>query len=417
MTVADVTAKARQLYRGEALAPMVRASTTPLRILALDYGADFVYTEELVDRCLIESIRVENKRLGTIDYVKDTSKMSKKQLKRLGERPALILRIDRHREGGKLVCQLGSGEPDLALAAALHVHQDVDAIDVNMGCPKKFSVSGGMGSALLKDIPRACRIISTLTDALTPLGVPVSAKIRLLNDVQSTVDLVTALVEAGAKAVAIHGRRVGDESTTPADWKTLQEVVKQCTNSLSVPILVNGDFYTRDEWVDFQQRSSAAGVLLARPALYNASIFCKPPTDSDAKHSYNSPLLLDKTKVAQDYIRQCVRYDMHHKNVKYVICEMMSNRRNPPARVPCMLMSFPGGQTINKTCDCHDLKSICKLWGVDYEANLPQEPAAEEAMPAGEHKYLDSYFLKDERDASASETVPEPEAKRVRVES
>ena len=56
----SLTEKAAALYKGEALAPMVRASTTPLRTLALQYGADFVYTEELVDRSLSDTTRVEN---------------------------------------------------------------------------------------------------------------------------------------------------------------------------------------------------------------------------------------------------------------------------------------------------------------------------------------------------------------------
>ena len=63
------------------------------------------------------------------------SKLSKKQRRRLllDGGPALLLRIDRKVEGGKLVCQIGSGEPELAVKAAMHVHRDVDAIDVNMG--------------------------------------------------------------------------------------------------------------------------------------------------------------------------------------------------------------------------------------------------------------------------------------------
>jgi hypothetical protein len=122
-------------YCGEALAPMVRASTIPLRILALQYGADFCYTEELVDRSITETVRVENKRLGTIDYLKDTSNVSAKVQRRLAREggPPLLLRIDPQREAGKLACQIGSGEPELALAAALHVHKDVSSIDVNMG--------------------------------------------------------------------------------------------------------------------------------------------------------------------------------------------------------------------------------------------------------------------------------------------
>lgn len=131
----SVEEKASALYQGAALAPMVRASTTPLRTLALKYGADWVYTEELIDRALASTVRVENAEFGTVDYLKDVSKMSPKVQRRLardGGAP-LLLRIDPSVERGKLVCQIGSGEPNLALAAALHVHRDVDGIDVNMG--------------------------------------------------------------------------------------------------------------------------------------------------------------------------------------------------------------------------------------------------------------------------------------------
>lgn len=106
----SLTEKAAALYQGEALAPMVRASTTPLRTLAINYGADFVYTEELVDRSLSSTVRMENKVLNTIDYVKDTRSLSKKVQRRLareGNAPALMLRIDPEKERGKLVCQIG----------------------------------------------------------------------------------------------------------------------------------------------------------------------------------------------------------------------------------------------------------------------------------------------------------------------
>ena len=49
------------------------------------------------------------------------------------------------------VLQIGTADPVTALQAALHMYQDIDAVDVNMGCPVKFSISGGMGSALLKE--------------------------------------------------------------------------------------------------------------------------------------------------------------------------------------------------------------------------------------------------------------------------
>lgn len=386
--------QAQSLYRGEALAPMVRASTTPLRALALEYGADFVYTEELIDRSITASIRCSSSTTDGewVDYARDVSQKSQKAMRRLlqaGEQPPLLLRIDPSIERSRLVCQIASGEPELALDAALHVHQDVAAIDINMGCPKRFSVSGGMGSALLSDPERATRIIRTLSGALP---IPVSAKIRLLKDTTSTIDFVSSLINAGAKAVAIHGRRVGDESTTPAHWDALRETVSICSSKFPrVPILVNGDFYTRQEFEDFQKATGAAGVLLGRPALYNTSIFRKPNNDGDSgPFRYDSPLLLDKTRVVQDYLRHAIKYDYHYKNVKYVISEMMSNRRTPTPRVPYLPQIFSGGQTIGKTCDCHSLEALCRVWSVNYSATHRSE-----AMPAGEHAYLDSYWASE----------------------
>ena len=278
--------KAKLLYKGLALAPMVRASTTPLRMLALQYGANFTYTEELVDRSLSQTIRVVNKELQTIDYIKDPAclpKKTKKKLKAANNRPCLILRIDPKIEAGKLVCQLGTGEPELALDAARRVIEDVDAIDVNMGCPKKFSVSGGMGSALLKDAPRAARILKTLKqELLAPLGKPLSCKIRLLETNSQTIDFVEQMIAAGADAVAIHARRVGHEATEEADWKSLEEVLKVLREEHpGFPFLVNGDFYDRDERDQLVERTKVDGVLLGRPALYNTSIFLPAVRPSD----------------------------------------------------------------------------------------------------------------------------------------
>ena len=382
-TYSSCREKAKLLYKGNALAPMVRASTTPLRMLGLQYGADFTYTEELIDRSLSQTIRVENKDLKTIDYVKDPAclpKKTKKKLKAANNRPCLILRIDPKIEAGKLVCQLGTGEPELALKAAKIVIGDVDAIDVNMGCPKKFSVSGGMGSALLKDPDRAARILRTLKqELLGPLGKPLSCKIRLLETTEQTVDYVEQMIRAGADAVAIHARRVGHESTEKADWKSLQDVLGVLRERHpDFPFLINGDFYDRTERDEFVERTKVNGILLGRPALYNTSTFLS-----------NSKPIVDKTEVVREYVKLAARYDSHYKNTKYVVCEMMSHRRTPTGRVPYLPIKFPGGQTVGKTCNCHSMQALCELWGVDYA-----KATTTNALVAGEHKYEDSYFLK-----------------------
>ena len=378
----------------EILAPMVRASTTPLRTLALSYGADLVYTEEIVDRSITTCDRVVNDELGTIDYVRKTDGMSAKVLNRLkakGEIP-VILRIAPNLEKGRLIYQIGTGEANLALPAALFVQRDVEGVDINMGCPKKFSVSGGMGSALLSDLPRACEIIKTLR---ANLNVPVSAKIRLLKDDESSVHFIRSIIKAGANAITIHAREVGDESHQSAKWDRLASVVQAVKAVESIPIIINGDLFTRNDMVSMKKRSGADGVMLARPALYNVSLFKKPAaaaTETKASYGYDSPLLESKTSVVQSYLEHSLKYAPNFKNVKYVVCEMMNNRRNPSTIVHNLPQNFIGGQTIKKVCDCKSMDEMCKLWDV----SLSISKAASSAPVGTEQRYDDRYFLDPE---------------------
>lgn len=409
--------KANELFMdSEILAPMVRASTTPLRVLALSYGADLVYTEEIIDRAITGTDRIVNHELNTIDYVKRMSSFSAKVQKRMkanGETVPVVLRIVPSVEKGKLIYQIGTGESNLALPAATMVANDVDGIDINMGCPKKFSVSGGMGSALLSDLPRACDIVKTLR---RNLNIPVSCKIRLLEDEMKTVEFVQGLVNAGANAVAIHGRMVGDESTQSARIERLVETVQilKSTGGINVPIIINGDLYTRNDMVNIKMRSGADGVMLARPALYNTSIFRKPvesrvsenndndcTSEEEARYGYDSPLLYSKTRVIQDYLTRVHRYQTHFKNAKYVICEMMNNRRAPSQLTPFLNHDFEGKQSIDMVCKCKSIDELCKVWDVNL-STLPVFTGnstfshEKECSETTLHRYDDRYFLDPE---------------------
>jgi len=156
----SIQEKAKALFQNsEILAPMVRASTTPLRTLALHYGADLVFTEEIVDRAITtKTERIHNTALDTIDYVRKLDSFSPKVQRRImaavniasdknksknnnhtmisPELP-VVLRIAHRLERGRLVYQMGTGEANLALEAAKTVYADVDGFDINMGCPKK----------------------------------------------------------------------------------------------------------------------------------------------------------------------------------------------------------------------------------------------------------------------------------------
>ena len=146
------------------LAPMVRVGTMPMRAVALDYGADLVFGEEIIDRNLHDCQRLWNEKLGTVDFTKSGK---------------LFFRVDRVKEQGRVVFQMGSADAVSALKGAREVAADVAGVDLNMGCPKAFSVSGGMGAALLRTPEIAVDILKTLK---RNLPVPITCKIRLLED-------------------------------------------------------------------------------------------------------------------------------------------------------------------------------------------------------------------------------------------
>ena len=208
----------------------------------------------------------------------------------------------------KVILQIGTADPSSALSAAKVVEADVAAIDVNMGCPRTFSIQGNMGAALLGEPDLACDIIRTLKRGLS---IPVTAKIRLLSTVQQTIDFIHRLEEAGVDAVTIHLRTANTESTSPADWEPLSSIVSACR----VPIIANGDIYSQEAMRVIRAKSGCSGVMLGRPVLLNASILRK-----------EGPL--SQLTVLKDYIKRTIDYDPCYQVVKYTIMEMMVSRRH-----------------------------------------------------------------------------------------
>jgi hypothetical protein len=233
------------------------------------------------------------------------------------------------------------------------------------------------------------------------------------------LDFARSLITAGANAITIHGRIVGDESQIDARWGTLVQVVKLLKQSESVPIIINGDLYTHEDIKEMRKRSCCDGVMLARPALYNMSLFRTETihdttsqatataaeevplsefqtTNHTGHYGYQCPLLSPRTQIIQEYISHCVRYRNHSKNAKYVVCEMMSARRAPLSRVPFLNMSLESGQTVNDVCQCRSLNDLVKIWDVKNTLPLPsaQSNAADDGGGMGDlHNYSDDYFL------------------------
>ncbi|EKX38123.1 hypothetical protein GUITHDRAFT_77411 [Guillardia theta CCMP2712] len=226
------------------LAPMVRASTLPLRMLALDYGADFVWTEEIVARKIALCSRFLNERLGTVEFYSPDA-------------PHFRVFQTCEAEREKVIFQIGTNSAREALEAAMVVVNDVAAIDLNMGCPKHFSVTGGMGAALLSKPETAADIIKTLK---RNINLPVTAKIRLLKTRSETAELMKRLESAGVDAITVHCRYVATRPHERALWEELEH----CVSAVSVPVIGNGDVLTRSDGLKLMEKSRCAGVMIAR---------------------------------------------------------------------------------------------------------------------------------------------------------
>ena len=104
------------------------------------------------------------------------------------------------------------------------------AIDVNMGCPKPFSLKGGMGAALLTQPEKVRDILTTLT---SNLRIPVTCKIRVLDTEEETMKLVDMIAACGVAAIGVHGRRRAERR----DDDNRDELIDRIQQRLTIPVI------------------------------------------------------------------------------------------------------------------------------------------------------------------------------------
>ncbi|KAI8427804.1 hypothetical protein MSG28_002202 [Choristoneura fumiferana] len=135
-------------------------------------------------------------------------------------------------EKEQVVLQMGTCDAGRALKVAKMVENDVAAVDINMGCPKEFSIKGGMGVALMGQPDKAWNILNTL---VTNLSINVSCKIRILNTPEETLELVNKLVSSGIKAIGIHGRTKDERPQHAVNT----DIIRYVAERISIPVIAN----------------------------------------------------------------------------------------------------------------------------------------------------------------------------------
>ncbi|KAK3328955.1 putative tRNA dihydrouridine synthase [Apodospora peruviana] len=263
-------------YRGKVvLAPMVRSGELPARLLALHYGADLVWGPETVDRSMIGTTRRVNPHTKMVEFFRMPSNSNLQHNVRAGCEPveSIIYRLDPIREAGRLIFQIGTSDPDLAVQAARIIAPDVAGIDVNAGCPKPFSTHDGMGAALLKTPDKLTAILEALVREIPPnFGIGVSVKIRLLETAAETEALVRRLVATGITGLTVHCRTTPMRPRERAIRGQLRMVADVCREA-GVACVMNGDVEGRDHALELMPEFGVDGAMIATCAEKNSSCF------------------------------------------------------------------------------------------------------------------------------------------------
>lgn len=156
-----------------------------------------------------------------------------------------------------------------AAAIVERLGDDIALIDVNMGCPVAKVVSKGEGSALMRTPELAAEIVSAVVRAVDPI--PVTVKFRKGWDEQSAnaAEFAQRMEQAGAAAVAVHGRTRGQQYKGEADW----DVIARVKAAVAVPVCGSGDVFCAADVARMIEHTGVDAVMVARGAQGNPWIF------------------------------------------------------------------------------------------------------------------------------------------------
>ena len=260
------------------LAPMAGVTDISFRGLCKEQGCGLVYTEMVSAKALY--------------YGSDNTKK--------------LLRISE--EEKPVAVQIFGNDSDIMAKVVeenFNSRDDICIIDVNMGCPAPKIVKNGEGSALMKDPKLAAEIIKKLKAVSSK---PVTAKFRrgFDDDNLNAVEFALALENAGADAIAIHGRTRKQMYEGKADWN----IIKEIKEKVNIPVIGNGDVFTPEDALNMKKLTNCDAIMVARGSMGNPWIFKQIQRVLEGKEL--------KEITPEEKIDMCIRhYELAIKNDGY----------------------------------------------------------------------------------------------------
>ncbi len=257
-----------KIKRTAALAPMASVADRAYRTLCREYGACYTVSELISAKGLC----YQDTKTAELCTVTDN------------ERPMAL--------------QLFGSEPDfIERAVEKCMTYKPDILDLNMGCPVPKVVNNNSGSALMKDIQLAASLVRAAKRAS---DVPVTVKFRKGWNGESVnaVEFAKAMEDAGADALAVHGRTRDQMYSGKADW----DIITQVKKAVSVPVIGNGDVTTLNECLAMYEQTGCDLVMIGRATYGNPFIFREIDSCFEGT-AYTPPTIEERMEVMLYHIR------------------------------------------------------------------------------------------------------------------
>jgi tRNA-dihydrouridine synthase 4 len=219
-------------------APMVRISKLPWRMLVRRHGCDVAYSQMIV----AESFAVSHE-----------ARVADFQTSAVGDRP--------------LVVQLAARDSVELSSATRILSPYVDGIGINCGCPQSWAIKQGYGCGLGSKAPEY--IADMVRQARNVGNIPIECKIRVFANIRRTVDLVQQLEHAGVGWITVHGRTQSMRPRDPVLWESVRTV----RENLTIPVVHNGDVFSRADADFFAEQTGCRGIMAGRGLLSNPALF------------------------------------------------------------------------------------------------------------------------------------------------